>query len=192
MDFYLSPFFGLKCSGWISFCNPAMLAPMQDARFRHRSPVHLSHCTLAASFDFLGDRWSLLILRSALFGVRRFEDFRAELGIPRTVLAARLKRLVASGLMVRQEYKSAGSRARPEYLLTDMGEALRLPFLAMRQWSDTWVGEGRTPPMTLARKSDGSAIRVAFVDEADRIVPGNDLTARFETWAPDAKEDSGG
>ncbi|MEP7210849.1 MAG: helix-turn-helix domain-containing protein [Alphaproteobacteria bacterium] len=158
---------------------------MESPPFRRQSPIHISRCTLAASFDFLGDRWSLLILRSALFGVRRFEDFLAELGIPRTVLANRLKRLVAAGLMTRQDYKVAGSRPRKEYLLTEMGEALRLPFLAMRQWSDHWVGQGRTPPMALVRKSDGSQINTAFVDQGGRIVPADDLAARFEEWAPD-------
>tara|TARA_B110001454_G_scaffold211422_1_gene227069 strand:- start:60 stop:554 length:495 start_codon:yes stop_codon:yes gene_type:complete len=157
---------------------------MATPPFRRQSPIHISRCTLAASFDFLGDRWSLLILRSALFGVRRYDDFHTEIGIPRTVLADRLKRLVASGLMVQQDYKADGSRPRKEYLLTEMGEALRLPFLAMRQWSDQWGGQGRTPPMTIIRKSDGSEIRVAFVDTEGRVVPGDDLTARFEDWAP--------
>jgi DNA-binding HxlR family transcriptional regulator len=156
---------------------------MATPPFRRQSPIHISRCTLAASFDFLGDRWSLLILRSALFGVRRYDDFHTEIGIPRTVLADRLKRLVASGLMVRQDYKSDGSRPRKEYLLTEMGEALRLPFLAMRQWSDRWVGQGRMPPMRLMRKSDGSEIAVAFVDQAGRIVPPDDLMAGFEDWA---------
>ena len=156
---------------------------MQTPPFRRQSPVHISHCTQAASFEFLGDRWSLLILRSALFGVRRYEDFHAELGIPRTVLAERLKRLVASGLMVRHDYKAAGSRPRKEYVLTEMGEALRLPFLAMRQWSEHWVGQGRTPPMHLVRKSDGVGVHVAFVDEFGRIVPADDVTAGFEEWA---------
>lgn len=157
---------------------------MATPSFRRQSPIHISHCTLAASFDFLGDRWSLLILRSALFGVRRYDDFHTEIGIPRTVLADRLKRLVVSGLMIRQDYKADGSRPRKEYLLTEMGEALRLPFLAMRQWSDRWVGGGQTPPMTLVRKSDGSEIHVDFVDADGRVVPGDDLTARFEDWAP--------
>jgi hypothetical protein len=107
------------------------------------------------------------------------------------VLAARLKRLVASGLMVRQDYQPSGSRSRQEYQLTEMGEELRLPFLAMRQWSDRWVGQGRTPPMTLVRKSDGSEIHVAFTDVAGRVVPGEDLTARFEEWAPSPVEDRG-
>lgn len=107
-----------------------------------------------------------------------------ELGIPRTVLADRLKRLVSAGLMSRHDYKVAGSRPRKEYVLTEMGEALRLPFLAMRQWSDRWVGQGRTPPMTLMRKSDGSEINVAFVDQAGRVVPPDDLAARFDDLAP--------
>ncbi len=151
---------------------------------RHRSPIHLSHCTLAASFDFLGDRWSLLIVRSALFGLRRFDDFHTELGIPRTVLTVRLKRLVTSGILSRQDYKAEGSRARQEYVLTEMGETLRLPFLAMRQWSDRWVGKGKASPMTLIRKSDGAEIRIALVDKFDRIVSNEDLAARFESWAP--------
>ena len=125
----------------------------------------------------------MLILRSALFGVRRYDDFHTEIGIPRTVLADRLKRLVASGLMTRQDYKADASRPRQEYCLTEMGEALRLPFLAMREWSDRWVGQGRTPPMRLVRQSNGSEIHVAFVDQAGCIVPPDDLTAGFEDWA---------
>ena len=156
---------------------------MATPPFRRQSPVHISRCTLAASFDFLGDRWSLLILRSALFGVRRYDDFHIEIGIPRTVLADRLKRLVASGLMTQEVYKADGSRARKEYLLTEMGEALRLPFLAMREWSDRWVGKERTPPMRLFRQSDGSEIHVALVDQVGRIVPPDDLMAGFEDWA---------
>jgi len=157
--------------------------------FRHQSPIHVSHCTLAASFDFLGDRWSLLIVRSALFGVRRFEDFHTELAVPRTVLAARLKRLVATGIMTRQQYRVAGSRPRAEYLLTEMGEALRLPFLAMRQWSDEWVGKGRTPPMNLVRRSNGARVHIACIDDTGALVDLEDLAADFAPWAPEPRSD---
>lgn len=151
---------------------------------RRASPVHISRCTLAASFEFLGDRWSLLILRSALFGVRRYDDFHKELGIPRTVLAARLKRLVAAGLMEPHEYRDTGSRPRKEYVLTAMGEALRLPFLAMRQWSDQWVGAGRTPPFRITRRSNGANVRIAYMDQQGEPVPEDDLMAHFADWAP--------
>lgn len=151
---------------------------------RRASPVHISRCTLAASFDFLGDRWALLILRSALFGVRRYDDFHKELGIPRSVLAARLKQLVAAGLMVPQEYQDAGHRPRKEYTLTDMGEALRLPFLAMRQWSDQWVGQGQTPPFRIARRSNGAHVHIGYVDDAGEVVCEDELMAHFADWAP--------
>jgi hypothetical protein len=85
--------------------------------------------------------------------------------------------------MAQQDYKAGASRPRKEYCLTEMGEALRLPFLAMREWSDRWVGQGRTPPMRLVRQSDGSAIHVTFVDQFSRVVPADDLTADFEDWA---------
>lgn len=157
---------------------------METSSPRQHSPVHISRCTLAASFDFLGDRWSLLILRSALFGVRRYDDFHRELGIPRTVLADRLKRLVAAGLMVPEAYREEGSRPRKKYILTEMGEALRLPFLAMRQWSDQWVGQRRTPPFQLACRSNGRGVHVAYVDDAGEVAPEQDLMAHFADWAP--------
>ena len=50
-----------------------------------RSPVAARHCNLARGFELIGDRWTLLILRSALYGVRRFDDLQADLDIPRSV-----------------------------------------------------------------------------------------------------------
>jgi hypothetical protein len=88
-----------------------------------------------------------------------------------------------AAFVITKHSKVAGSRPRKEYALTEKGEALRLPFLAMWQWSEYWVGQGRTPPMKLSRKSDGTAIHIAFVDEFGCVVPPDDLTARFEEWA---------
>src|SRR5215468_948839 len=110
-----------------------------------RSPVAARHCNLARSFELIGDRWTLLILRSALYGVRRFDDFHAELDVPRSVLANRLAGLVERGIMVRREYREQGQRARIEYPLTRMGQALGLPFIAMTQWADKWLGGGMSP-----------------------------------------------
>ena len=64
-----------------------------------RSPVPPDTCNLAKAIDLIGDRWTLLILRAALYGVRRFDDFQSELGCPRTVLSGRLKKLVDAGLL---------------------------------------------------------------------------------------------
>src|SRR5215467_13448256 len=101
-----------------------------------RSPVAARHCNLARAFELIGDRWTLLILRSALYGVRRFDDFQADLDIPRSVLSHRLAGLVESGIMEPREYRENGQRARIEYPLTRMGEALGLPFIAMTRWGD--------------------------------------------------------
>lgn len=156
---------------------------MENDLIRRRSPIRLDACNLATSFGLIGDKWSLLILRSALYGVRRFDDFRAELDIPRTVLSDRLKRLVVNGIMTRHEYQTPGHRARPEYILSQMGEELRLPFLAMTQWADSWLGKDRPKPLSLRRKANGSAVRIGMLDESDLNVTADDVDVHFAEWA---------
>jgi DNA-binding HxlR family transcriptional regulator len=107
---------------------------MTDSLLVRRSPVPPCDCNLSKSIALIGDRWSLMILRSALYGVRRFDDFQAELEIPRTVLSNRLTRLVESGIMERRDYRVDGQRSRIEYVLTKMGQTLSLPFIAMTEW----------------------------------------------------------
>jgi DNA-binding HxlR family transcriptional regulator len=68
---------------------------MTQIPLARRSPVQPDACNLAKAIDVVGDRWILLILRAALYGVRRFDDFQAELACPRTVLSGRLKKLDA-------------------------------------------------------------------------------------------------
>jgi DNA-binding HxlR family transcriptional regulator len=160
-----------------------MALEMENGPPRKNSPVRLDACNLAASFGLIGDRWSLLILRSALYGVRRFDDFRAELEIPRTVLSDRLKRLVACGIMARHEYQTPGSRARPEYFLTQMGEDLRLPFLAMTQWADAWLGKDRSKPLTMNCKDDGSLVHIGFLDANNNHVAAEEVEFQFAEWA---------
>src|SRR5437868_12585637 len=101
---------------------------MTDAPLIRRSPVAMRDCNLARSFELIGDRWTLLILRSALYGIRRFEDFQTDLDIPRSVLSNRLAGLVESGLMEKREYREKAQRTRIEYPLTKMGATLGLPF----------------------------------------------------------------
>lgn len=137
---------------------------MTDAPLIRRSPVPKDQCNLWKAFGLIGDRWTLVILRSALYGVRRFDDFQIELEIPRSVLSHRLAGLVELGIMERREYREDGQRARIEYPLTEMGRALGLPFMAMTEWSDHWIGKD-TSPLTLRSKATGQRLRVAMVDE---------------------------
>ena len=152
----------------------------------HRSPLPPEDCNLARAFALIGDRWSLMILRSALFGVRRFDDFAAELGAPRTVLADRLKRLTTAGLLARRDYREPGRRARPEYWLTPVSAALRLPFLALTEWGDQWLAEDHAPPLAYCSRASGEMLRVALVDGAGRAVAAAEqrLTLMSKASAP--------
>jgi DNA-binding HxlR family transcriptional regulator len=148
---------------------------MTDAPLVRRSPVPAALCNLAKSFELIGDRWTLLIVRAALYGLRRFDDFQTDLEIPRSVLSNRLAGLVESGVMERREYREDGQRARIEYPLTEMGRSLGLPFIAMTEWGDRWLSDGVPPPLTLKSKSSGQKLRVALVDERGKVVKARDV-----------------
>ncbi|MGA2488277.1 MAG: winged helix-turn-helix transcriptional regulator, partial [Roseiarcus sp.] len=88
----------------------------------------------------------------------------------RTVLADRLKRLTAAGLLARRDYREPRRRARPEYWLTPKGAELRLPFVALTQWGDLWLADGEPPPAAMRSRATGEALRVALVDRSGREV----------------------
>jgi DNA-binding HxlR family transcriptional regulator len=150
------------------------MTAMTEIPLLHRSPVSRHRCNLAKSFELIGDRWTLLILRSALYGLRRFDDFQAELDLPRSVLSNRLANLVASGIMERRAYREAGQRARIEYLLTRKGQTLGLPFMALTAWGDRWLGEGISP-LTLRSRSTGQQLSVELVDARGKRAKREDI-----------------
>jgi len=156
---------------------------MTDTPPVRRSPVAASYCNLARAFELIGDRWMLLILRSALYGMRRFDDFQAELDVPRSVLSSRLAALVEAGIMERKEYREEGQRARIEYPLTKMGAELSLPFMAMTAWGDKWLAEGE-PQLALHSRESGQRLRVAMIDERGKLAKSSDvqLVIRGQPW----------
>ncbi len=101
-------------------------------------------CSIAQTLEVVGEWWTLLILRDAFLGIRRFDDFVDRLGISRNVLASRLDTLVDADVLERRPYDEA--RGRYDYLLTDKGRALWPVMAALRQWGDEWIyGEGNEP-----------------------------------------------
>ncbi|MCC5577965.1 helix-turn-helix transcriptional regulator [Microtetraspora sp. AC03309] len=96
-------------------------------------------CSFARSLELLGERWTLLVVRDALYGVRRFGDFLAHLDIPRAVLSQRLSTLVDAGVMERRRYQD--SPPREEYVLTGKGRELWPPVLALAQWGERHMSE---------------------------------------------------
>jgi DNA-binding HxlR family transcriptional regulator len=100
-------------------------------------------CSVAGALSVVGDPWTLLILRDAFAGVRRFDDWQARLGVARNVLAARLKTLVAHGVMETRLYSDRPPRH--EYVLTAKGRDLMPVLLCLKAWGDRYVYEGAEP-----------------------------------------------
>jgi DNA-binding HxlR family transcriptional regulator len=90
-------------------------------------------CSLARALELVGERWTLLIIRDAFYGVRRYSDFVTHLGVPRAVLAERLQALTAAGVLEKQ--KESGRRE--EYVLTEMGRGLWPALHALSTWGVT-------------------------------------------------------
>jgi DNA-binding HxlR family transcriptional regulator len=94
-------------------------------------------CPIARSLDLVGDAWSLLILRDALLGATRFQDFQARLDMPPNTLTRRLGLLVEQGLLTRRVYEQKPLRER--YELTEMGADLAPVLLAFSTWGNRWL-----------------------------------------------------
>ncbi len=97
--------------------------------------------------EILGERWTLLILREAFYGVRRFTDIQRNLGIARNILSVRLQRLVAAGLLERRRYQEEPERF--EYRLTAMGRDLFPAMVAIMRWGDRHLAGDDGPPLVL-------------------------------------------
>ncbi|MEV0927509.1 helix-turn-helix domain-containing protein [Streptomyces spongiicola] len=101
-------------------------------------------CNLARSLEVIGERWTLLIIRSALLGTTRFDGFLSHLDIARNVLASRLARLVEHGVLERVPYQD--KPVRHEYRLTPAGRDLTRAVIALMQWGDRNLPQEPVPP----------------------------------------------
>lgn len=117
-------------------------------------------CSIAGTLDVIGDRWSILILRDAFRGVRRFDELQADLGIARNVLADRLTKLVCNGVLARQQYSDRPPRF--EYRLTPKGVDLSPALVALMRWGDKHLTDGE-PPLTLLHETCGQPLDQTFV-----------------------------
>jgi DNA-binding HxlR family transcriptional regulator len=111
---------------------------------------------VARTLEVVGERWTLLILRDAFLGVRRFDDFQRSLGVARNVLNTRLQRLVDAGLLERRRYQVRPERH--EYRLTDMGLDLWPSILALMQWGDRHLAGPDGPPVRLEHRDCGGGV----------------------------------
>jgi DNA-binding HxlR family transcriptional regulator len=110
-------------------------------------------CSIAGTLGLVGDRWTLLVVREAFLGNRRFEDIQRRLGVARNVLTDRLGRLVDDGLLERVRYSERPERF--EYHLTEKGLDLWPVIVALMQWGDRHRGDGRRPMVLHHRGCEG-------------------------------------
>lgn len=116
-------------------------------------------CPIAHSTGLVGDRWSILIVRELLMGQRRFQDLQAQTGATSQMLAARLKRLEADGLVERHRYSERPPRH--EYRLTPKGVHLMPVILALRTWGERWCKpEGGQPATRMFHRACGSELEL--------------------------------
>ena len=123
-------------------------------------------CTIARTLSVIGDRWTLLILRDAFLGIRRFEDFQRDLDVSRHRLADRLGKLVKHGVLRRERYQMRP--ARWEYRLTDKGRDVYPVLAAMAAWGDRWlIGPEGTPLVLHHTACDHDMHAVVVCSECD-------------------------
>src|SRR4051794_37940386 len=120
-------------------------------------------CSVARALEVVGERWSLLILRDAFLGVRRFDGFQEDLGIARNVLADRLGRLVDAGVLEKHAYSERPPRY--EYRLTDKGRDLWPVVHALAQWGDRYDAPAG-PPTLFVHRGCGGAVSDRRICEA--------------------------
>lgn len=142
-----------------------------------RKNVESLDCSVARSLAVLGERWTILILREALLGTRRFADFQSRLGVGADMLSDRLATLVEYGVMTKQPYQEPGQRPRAEYLLTPAGRELHVLVAALQQWGDRHLPRPAGPTMERKATRTDRPVRVAFIDDRGEEVPVNDAVS---------------
>jgi DNA-binding HxlR family transcriptional regulator len=138
---------------------------------RHTSLAGMS-CPVARTLDLVGEWWTLLIVRDALLGARRFDDFKAT-GIADNILSARLKRLVEEDVLERRLYQAHPDRY--EYLLTDKGRGLVTVISALRSWGQEWTSGSDRSPRLVHRACDHDVSISLYCEECGRPLAADEI-----------------
>lgn len=135
------------------------------------------NCSIARSLEIVGERWTLLVLRSILLGHTRFDDIQRDLGVTRSVLTARLRRLEEEGVIERRAYQ-----ARPErfdHLLTEKGLELWPILDDLRRWGDRHYPAPGGPPLIVEHRDCGGGVDGHLMcDRCGAPLGPGDVTAR--------------
>lgn len=121
------------------------------------APVPVDDDPIVRALGVLSSRSAFLVMREAFHGTRRFDDFTRRLGMSPSALSARLRELVADGMLARTAYRDAGARTRNEYVLTAKGEALLPALVALQRWANDHLPP-RGPRVDLVHAGCGAAV----------------------------------
>jgi DNA-binding HxlR family transcriptional regulator len=130
-----------------------------------RFSYDLKYCSISRALDVVGEKWTLLLIREAIYGVRRFDDFARALNCGRAVLSARLKMLTDEGVLEGREYAVPGQRKRVEYHLTEKGRELFLAVQALSQWSERWMPPPEGPVARVIDRQSGRPVTVVMTSD---------------------------
>jgi DNA-binding HxlR family transcriptional regulator len=132
--------------------------------------LHNEACPVARGLSVIGDRWMMLVIRECFFGIRRFDRMQERLGITRHVLADRLRKLEADGVLRREAYQERP--IRHEYRLTDKGKALYPVLVTLIDWANTNVPAEGGSSVSLLSRETGEPIEPKLID----VRTGNKIT----------------
>jgi DNA-binding HxlR family transcriptional regulator len=135
-----------------------------------RTSLEKAECPIARSLDAIGDWWSLLIIRDALLGIRRFSEFQKNIGLAKNILTVRLRTLVDQGIL--KTAPASDGSAYQEYVLTPKGRGVFPVLVALRQWSEEFCGERDGFPTLLVDRNKGRPVRKLELRSADGLLLG--------------------
>jgi DNA-binding HxlR family transcriptional regulator len=121
-----------------------------------RTNLAAETCPIARSLNEIGDWWTLLIVREAFHGLRRFSEFQKCLGLAKNILVTRLRKMVSDGILERRPTSDGSGHS--EYHLTEKGLRLRVVLIALRQWGEDNLFEEGEPMKVMVRKNTGDPI----------------------------------
>jgi DNA-binding HxlR family transcriptional regulator len=136
-----------------------------------RDAWSMENCSIARTFEVIGTRSAILVLREAFLGSRRFDEFVRRAGLGEPAVAARLRELTAHGLLERVPYQEPGKRTRYEYRLTRKGRDLLPVITALREWGDTWAADADGPPLRALHRGCEATVRSRLLCDDGHVVP---------------------
>ena len=155
-----------------------------------RTSLENDNCPVARSLDVLGDWWSLVIIRDALLGLRRFGEFQKNIGLAKNILSVRLRTLVDQGIL--KTAPASDGSAYQEYVLTAKGRGVFPVLVALRQWSEEFSGEGGGFPTLLVDRNNGRPVRKLELRASDgRLLGEGDTELRPNAGAKRRRRVSG-